>query len=202
MLLCYRCREQLNIKDKRTFITCKYCTVSWHTDCLIQRTTVPNTLDWRCPQHQERTHTTKQRIKGRDGKTVKIQSVSDDISFHEAEHIVKYGGIVYGVSTCYIEHEFLDYAAKKRRRAIALDRTVKSTEEWVKSLPIDFSIDKTREQQQGVQMLLEAAHHVNRVKQQPLIQLDQDEYKRMKAIDQLIQSKGGEDKLLEMLNKK
>ncbi|OBZ84612.1 hypothetical protein A0J61_07337 [Choanephora cucurbitarum] len=202
MLICYRCREQLREHGKKPYITCKYCTVSWHIDCLIQpsHTPIPDTLDWRCPQHQERAHTTKQRVKGKDGRTVKVQHTSEDITFHEAENIVKYGGVVYGIPTWHIENEFLDFAAK-RRRAMTLDRDYKdSTEEWINSLPVDFPVYKTKEQQQGVEMLLEAAHHVNTNKRQ--IELDEDEYKRMEAIDQLIKLKGGEDELLKILSSK
>ncbi|KAI8048327.1 uncharacterized protein B0P05DRAFT_564489 [Gilbertella persicaria] len=181
-LLCYRCRKIL--EDETSFITCKYCTVSWHIDCLIQPTHKHKTVedDWRCPHHQERPYTRK-RVKGENGKTVKIeQQQEEEVSFHEAEHMVKYGNVTFGLSTSHIEHEFLDYA----KRTYRFNRDAR-----IHSLP-----QKTHEQQLGVQMLLDAAHCNKRV----MVELDEKEYEKIEAIKQLVRLKGDEDTLIKLLS--
>lgn len=36
----------------------------------------------------------------------------DDVTFHEAEEIVKYGGVVYTMTATSIETQFLEYARR------------------------------------------------------------------------------------------
>jgi hypothetical protein len=47
-----------------------------------------------------------------NGQPVKVIQEEDDVTFQEAEDIVKYGGVVHTMSTTMIENQFLDYARR------------------------------------------------------------------------------------------
>lgn len=51
--LCHRCRK-LGLQ-RRTLVSCDYCPLKWHLDCLSEPVTLAKTLGlkWRCPNHVE-----------------------------------------------------------------------------------------------------------------------------------------------------
>ncbi|KAI7897697.1 uncharacterized protein BX663DRAFT_527245 [Cokeromyces recurvatus] len=107
--VCYRCRKAGTVYSP--LISCNYCTLFWHLDCLIQpMSNIPE--DWKCPRHQERSHTRKHKKKTLNGNIVKIVQQEDNMSFHEANDIVKYGSVIYSLPTSSIENDFLNYARK------------------------------------------------------------------------------------------
>lgn len=51
--LCHRCR--LSGRHHRTLVSCDYCPLKWHLDCLLEPVCLAKTLGlkWRCPNHVE-----------------------------------------------------------------------------------------------------------------------------------------------------
>ncbi|KAI9477861.1 MAG: hypothetical protein EXX96DRAFT_568470 [Benjaminiella poitrasii] len=198
--VCYRCRKAST--ESSPLINCNYCTLFWHVECLIQpMTSIPD--DWKCPRHQERSHTRKYKKKTLNGNVVKVIQQEDDMTFHEANNIVKYGSVVYSIPVSSIEADFLNYARKCREHAAAknnkeqYEKTLEHAEQWLNNIASFQLYD-------GIQMLLDAANYdTNQTSlydnENTLLELDKEEYDKLEAIEQLIRLKG-EDNLLKELS--
>ncbi|KAF1798455.1 hypothetical protein FB192DRAFT_1391652 [Mucor lusitanicus] len=208
--ICYRCREIIN--DTTEPINCCQCYKYWHASCLIYPVDTHSLKDWKCPQHDGRSHTRKHKLVKKDGNVVKVALPEEDLTFPEADKIVDYGGVVYNVKASDIENEFLNYARRYRFYRLLhtqQDHFKSDASEWLESLQAFSFQDIPQFQNDGIQMLLDAANmddtlsistHSSTVpEEEEDVAINNVEDTKYQAIEELIRLKG-QDELMKLLN--
>ncbi|KAF7724882.1 hypothetical protein EC973_000595 [Apophysomyces ossiformis] len=135
-IVCFRCRKTALSKP---IISCDYCPLYWHMDCLNPPMAAPPNLarKWMCPNHVEHALplTRRQRkpliidsvypctanngdieiISDDSDEDMGSQSTSEEeIDEDNVEKVLSYGGLVYRLPAKAIKLDFMDYAKRLR----------------------------------------------------------------------------------------
>ncbi|KAI8642423.1 hypothetical protein BD408DRAFT_416495 [Parasitella parasitica] len=164
--------------------------------------------DWKCPQHDGRSYARKRKLIKKHDQIIKVEQPKEDLTFLEADKIIDYGGIVHSIKSSEIESDFLNYARRYRnhqslcnvKRHIELEAS-----EWLESLQSFQFQDIPQFQNNGIQMLLDAANMDDSLSMssqstipEEVVLINNFNYERYQAIEELINLKG-QDKLTSLL---
>ncbi|KAL9553358.1 hypothetical protein PS6_003960 [Mucor atramentarius] len=147
----------------------------------------------------------KHKLVKKHGNVVKVALPEEDLTFPEADKIVDYGGVVYNVNASDIENDFLNYARKSAHTQ--QDHIKSDAREWLESIQAFKFEDIPQFQNDGIQMLLDAANmddtlslssHASTALEEE-VSINHIEGEKYQAIEELIRLKG-QDELMNLLN--